>query len=78
MSCRVVPATRVDPPLIAIEVRTGTAVTVIVVLAVTVPAVDVIIAVPGATPVTTPLLLTAAMVVGLDDQVTVAAMAFPF
>ena len=78
VSCRVVPATRVEPPLIVIEVRTGTAVTVIVVLAVTLPTADVIMADPGATPVTTPVLLTPAMPGALVDHVTVAAMAFPF
>ena len=77
-SCRVVPATSVVPPLIVIEVRIGTAVTVIVVLAVTLPAVDVMMVDPGATPRTTPLLLTVATFVALDDQDTVAAMAFPF
>ena len=78
MSCKVVPATRLEPPLIAIEVRIGTAVTVIVVLAVTLPAVDVMMADPDATPVTTPLLVTVATFVAPDDQVTVAAMALPF
>ena len=78
VSCSVVPATSVDQPLITIEVRTGTAVTVIVVFAVTLPAVDVMIADPGVTPVTTPLLVTVATFVAPDDQVTVAAMAFPF
>ncbi len=78
VSCRVVPATRVEPPPIVIEVRTGTAVTVIVVLAVTLPAAEVIIAEPGTTPVTTPLLLTLATFGALDDQLTVATKALPF
>ena len=77
-SCSVEPATTLVPPLRMIEVSTGTAVTVMVVFPFTLPAVAVITAVPGATPVTTPLLFTVAMFVAPDDQLTVAAMALPF
>jgi hypothetical protein len=61
-----------------IVVSTGTAVTVTVVFALTPPDAAVITALPGATPVTTPLPLTVAMFVAPDDQLTDAANAPPF
>ena len=56
----------------------GTAVTVIVFVALTLPDAAVMTAEPTATPVTTPDPLTVAMPVAFDDHVIVAAMALPF
>lgn len=55
----------------------GTAVTEIVLVALTLPDDAVITADPTATPVTTPAPFTVAMPVALDDQVMAAAMALP-
>ncbi len=77
MSCNVEPATTVEPPLTVIDVRTCAA-TVIVTVELTFPDAAVITAVPAATPVTKPVLLTVANPVALDDQVIVAAIALPF
>ena len=79
VSCRVEPATTLVPPLRVIEVSTGdTAVTVIVVFALTLPAAAVMRAVPAETPVTRPRLLTDATAGAPDDQAMVAAIAAPF
>jgi hypothetical protein len=68
--------------LTEIEVSTDAAVTVIVIGADTMVAPDVavavIVAVPAATPVTSPDALTVATPVALDPYVTVAAIPAPF
>ena len=59
-------------------ITTSGAVTVTVVLVLTLPDVAVMTAVAGATPVTTPLPLTVAMFVAADDQLIDAEMTLPF
>lgn len=78
VSCKVAPATTLVPPLTVMVVSTSGAVTVTVVLVLTLPEVALMTAVPGATPVTTPLPLTVAMFVSPDDQLTDAEMTLPF
>lgn len=62
----------------AIVVKTGVTVTVIVAELLMLPDAAVITAEPAATPVTSPLLLTVATLVAFDDQLIVAAIALPF
>ena len=77
MSCNVDPATTAEPPLTVIDVSTCAA-TVIVTVALTLPDAAVITADPATTPVTSPVLLTVAIPVAPEDQVTVAAIGLPF
>ena len=77
VSCSVAATTTLVPPATVIDVSTSGAVTVTVVVALTLPEVAVITAVPGATPVTTPLPLTVATLVAPDDQATAAEIAVP-
>ena len=78
VSCNVEAATTEVPPLMPIVVSVGgTAVTVIVLVAVTLPEAAVMTAVPTATPVTSPAEFTVAMFVAPEDHVTAAVNALP-
>jgi hypothetical protein len=70
------PTSTVDPPLIAIDVRTC-GVTVMTWPALMLPDAALIVAVPAETPVTSPVAPTVATPVAFDDQVIGAAKALP-